>query len=252
MNFRKLIGNYLFFLAKHRGYEVIPFWKMHEISLVNHLRKVLELYNVKVVIDVGANKGQFHDLLRQDIGFRGQILSFEPVSRYYDLLMTQSSKDSAWKIFNFALGSERGEAEINVTQSPGLNSFLAPRNDVVDGYWQEGSILGVEMVQIKTLDEVLAVVGLDCSTTNVYLKLDTQGFDLEVLKGAKESLPKICGLQTEASIRPIYEGMPTYIEVVNFLTQAGFDISGMFPVTHDDSLRVIEFDFLFVNGACHV
>lgn len=249
MKIVKIIGKLLISEARRRGYEIIPYWKMHELSLVNHLRKVLKLYNVDVVIDVGANKGQFHDLLRQDIGFHGQILSFEPVSRYYDLLMTRSAEDSAWQIFNFALGSERGEAEINVTQSPGLNSFLAPRKDVVSGYWKEGAIIGVEMVQIKTLDDVLEEIGLDCSTKNVYLKLDTQGFDLAVLKGAEKSLPNIPALQTEASIRPIYEGMPTYTEVVDFLTQTGFNLSGMFPVTHDDFLRVIEFDFLFVNKA---
>jgi FkbM family methyltransferase len=248
MQVKKMVGESLFKLAKTRGYDIIPFWKMDGVPLINHIRKLLEHYKIEVVLDVGANKGQFRDLLRQEVGFLGQILSFEPVSQYHKLLKARSAEDDLWRIYDFALGSEPGEAEINVTQSPGLNSFLAPRTDVVEGFWKDDAIVGVEKVQIRTLDAVLAEADIDCSARGVYLKLDTQGFDLEVIKGADRSLKHIRGLQTEASIRPIYQGMPTYIEAVNTLNKSGFDLSGMFPVTHDDSLRLIELDFVFVNS----
>jgi FkbM family methyltransferase len=248
MQVKRMVGESLFKLAKTRGYEVIPFWKMDAVPLVNHLRKLLEQYKIEVVLDVGANKGQYHDLLRQEVGFQGEILSFEPVSKYHKMLKARSVEDPLWQIYDFALGSEPGEAEINVTQSPGLNSFLSPRTDVVDGFWKEGSIVATEKVKIRTLSEVLGEAGIDCATRGVYLKLDTQGFDLEVIKGAGALLNDIRALQTEASIRPIYNGMPSYIEAVNILNERGFDLSGMFPVTHDDALRLVELDFVFINS----
>jgi FkbM family methyltransferase len=234
--------------AKKQGYEVVPSWKIEQVPLANHLRKVLEQNDIQIVLDVGGNLGQYRDFLRNDVGFKGRILSFEPVRKYSELLKSRSAVDPLWHIYDFALGCEEGEASINVTRSPGLNSFLAARTDVVDGFWSEGAVVAVEKVQIRMLDNVLAEAGIDCVASNVYLKLDTQGFDLEVIKGATRSLPKIRALQTEASIRPIYAGMPTFLETVAAMTANSFDLSGMFPVTHDDNLRLIELDFVFINN----
>ena len=248
MSFRKMLGKSVTSIATKRGYELVPFWKMAERPLVNQLQRVFALYGIDTVIDVGANKGQFHDLIRNDVGFQGKIHSFEPVSSYARELEKKSISDPAWKIHSYALGSEPGTAEINVTRSPGLNSFLAPRTDVVTDFWNDDSISGVERVMVRTLDEVLAEEGIDCSRQGVYLKLDTQGFDLEVIKGAGKSIGGIRGLQTEASIQPIYHGMPTYGETLQKLNELGFALSGMFPVTSDASLRLIELDFVFINN----
>jgi FkbM family methyltransferase len=248
MQFMKMARRAISAGAKKRGYQLIPDWKIDEVPLANHLRKLFAQCDIQIVLDVGANRGQYHDFLREDVGFQGQIISFEPVSKYINLLRSRLSTDAQWSVHGFALGSESGEAEINVTQSPGLNSFLAARSDIVQNYWNENSIIGVEKVQIRTLDDVLTEAGIDCATTGVYLKLDTQGFDLQVIKGASRSLKSIRALQTEASIRPIYKEMPTYTETISTMNENSFDLSGMFPVSHDKNLRLIELDFLFLNN----
>ncbi len=235
--------------AKSRGYQLIPFWKMDEVPLANHLGRVFAQYDIQIVVDVGANRGQYHDFLRRDVGFQGRIISFEPVNAYAKVLRSRLSEDAQWTVHDCALGSEPGEAEINVTQSPGLHSFLAARTDVVKDLWREGSIVGVEKVRIRTLDDVLVEAGIDCTASGVYLKIDTQGFDLEVIKGARHSLKNIRALQTEASIRPIYHGMPPYSETISVMNENSFQLSGMFPVNHDKNLRLIELDFVFVNDA---
>lgn len=248
MSLKDVVRKTIVEAAKKKGYEVVPSWKVEQVPLANHLRKVFAHNDIEVVLDVGANMGQYHDFLRDDVGFKGQILSFEPVRKYSELLKSRLAEDSQWQIYDFALGSEEGEALINVTQSPGLNSFLPARTDVVDGFWSDGAVVAVEKARIRTLDDVLSEGGIDCAVSNVYLKLDTQGFDLEVIKGASRSLPKLRALQTEASIRPIYAGMPTFLETVATMTENFFDLSGMFPVTHDDDFRLIELDFVFVNN----
>lgn len=229
------------------GYEVTPAWKVPSKPLVDHLKAVFRVYSIDTVLDVGANLGQFRSLLREDVGFKGRIVSFEPVSKYYETLLRKTGDDPNWSVHGFALGREAGEARINVTKSPGLNSFLSPRTDQVRDFWAADEVTHQELVKIRTLDEVLPECGVDCRRDRVYLKLDTQGFDVEVLNGGTKSLPGICALQTEASIKPIYEGMPNYLESVSALSGQGFDVSGLFPVTIDERLRLIEFDCVMVS-----
>jgi hypothetical protein len=128
-----------------------------------------------------------------------------------------------------------------------LNSFLEPRTDGVPGYWSADEVTGTEQVRIRVLDDIFQGLREEHGFDRPYLKLDTQGFDMEVLKGATQSLSEFRALQTEASIKPLYQGMPDYREVVEYLSSAGFDLSAMFPVSHDDALRLIEFDCVMVN-----
>jgi hypothetical protein len=81
-----------------------------------------------------------------------------------------------------------------------------------------------------------------------YLKLDTQGFDMEVLRGGSECLSTVRALQTEASVIGIYKGMPTYMETISYLNERGFHLSGLYPVGRDSSLRLVEFDCVMISG----
>lgn len=234
-------------LARARGYDVTPSWKVQGQDLARHLRALVAYYRIDCVLDVGANRGQYHDLLREDVGFEGWIISFEPVRRYADRLLARAAADSKWRVFDLALGSADETAEIHVTLSPGLNSFLKPRADAVPGFWRKDPLIGTESVHVRTLDGVFDPLQKECRFRSPYLKLDTQGFDLEVLKGGQQTLSRVRALQTEASVLPLYQGMPDWQEVVRYLAQRDFELSGMFPVVHDDALRLIEFDCVAIN-----
>ena len=80
-----------------------------------------------------------------------------------------------------------------------------------------------------------------------YLKIDTQGYDLNVLMGGAESLRQFVALQTEASVLALYKDMPSWRQVVDYLSGAGFELSGMFPVVSDEQMRLIEFDCIMIN-----
>jgi hypothetical protein len=83
---------------------------------------------------------------------------------------------------------------------------------------------------------------------NVYLKIDTQGYDLEVIKGAASTLPTVLALQTELSFQPIYSNMPSFRDVLDLLTRQGFQISALCPVVHDSMLRLVECDCVLINA----
>jgi len=86
----------------------------------------------------------------------------------------------------------------------------------------------------------------DARNSRVFLKLDTQGYDLEVLKGAAHSLQYIHGLQSEISCKAIYQGMPAHIESLQIIDQLGYEITDIYPLAHDkQDMSLLEFDCVF-------
>jgi hypothetical protein len=97
------------------------------------------------------------------------------------------------------------------------------------------------------LDEIFDDLVEGVSQPRVYLKLDTQGWDVEVFAGAAGCLDRVVAMQSELSVQPLYEGMPSYQEALEVYSAAGFEVSGMFPLVRDAALRLIEFDCVLVR-----
>lgn len=211
----------------------------------HHLSWITRDLDINCVIDVGANRGQFGSRLRQS-GFTGRIASFEPVSHLLSELRPVAAADPAWHVHPFALGAESGEAEINV--DPRALSSLLPASEFGKAWKPRMGRSRKETIQLRRLDELWDEIVDGLPEPRVLLKLDTQGFDLPAFAGAGERTADIAAVQTEVSIIPIYDGMPDFTEHLQTFLDAGFDLSGMTPVTFaDDSLRVIEFDALLVR-----
>ena len=147
-------------------------------------------------------------------------------------------------VFPYALGEAEDEAEINVAALSAFSSFLKPRN-VVAQFVSENKPVRRETVQVRRLDDV---VPPDIDLARTYLKLDTQGYDLAVARGAPRSLGAIPALQTEVSMVPIYENMPSFADALAFFGGHGFAVSGFHVVTQDERLRAIEFDCIMVRA----
>jgi hypothetical protein len=130
-----------------------------------------------------------------------------------------------------------------------FSSFLEPDHAGVDDYANLNVADRTETVTVRTLDVVVPALQERIGFDRPYLKIDTQGFDIEVLRGAGEILPAIKGLQTEASVRGIYKGMPRYTELIHYLDERGFDLTGLYPVSRDSALRLVEFDCVMINRA---
>lgn len=233
-------------IADFFGYDLVKTKK--NILLHRHLRNLFALRDINCVLDVGANYGQYGTMLR-DAGYRGRIISFEPVSASYQRLQQTAAKDGNWDTYNFALGSMEGEQEINVTAASDFASFLPPSEFSKNTFGDVVTIAKTERVHIKRLDDIFATVTKKQPQSNIHLKMDTQGYDLDVFRGAKNSLQNITSIQSELSVLPVYEGMPDYLESLATYRNAGFEITGMFPVSHDSAtLMVIEFDCVFVES----
>lgn len=230
------------------GYHLLRKDRLPETLPFDHLRWLLERLRITHVIDVGANVGQFALSLRQ-AGYRGRISSFEPVRATYEQLQTTAAADPAWDAHRLALGAEDAELEINVTDSTTFSSFRTPAQYSRDTFAQAVSIARKEKVRVVRLDRLAGELGI-APDARLFLKMDTQGFDLEVFRGAEGLLGQIRGLQSELSVMPIYERMPNYLTALAAYRAKGFAPTGLFPVTRDKKrLVVIEYDCFMCNLA---
>ena len=214
-----------------------------QYTLKAHIATVLSRYGVDAIIDVGANEGDFA-LLMRGLGFQGSIISFEPVAGAFDILARRAEQDANWQVFNYALGSREGPAQINVSRFSQFSSILD-----ATGYgncWENMHVEHRQDIDVKTLDGLLAE-DVVRGGTRMLLKIDTQGFDLEVFKGAANLLPRVCCMLSELSLIPLYQGMPTYLESLATYNEAGFLGSGFYPITRHRSLALNEVDCMMVR-----
>lgn len=230
-------------LARLFDYELIkrkkhPTSHTHTINLINR-------YNINLVLDVGANTGQFGAMLREE-GYRGEIHSFEPVTKTFQQLSARAAGDSLWHVHQMALGDAPGELVINVTESSDLSSFLDP-NDFGGKKYEHIAVSSRETVAVGTVDDFVAALGQGGDGKNILLKMDTQGYDLNVMRGAEKSLPRIVAVLSELSLIPIYTQMPDYLEALRVYTNLGFAVTGLYPISRNDDFTVIEMDCMLVN-----
>jgi FkbM family methyltransferase len=246
-----MIDKFVQAIARRFGYTVIPNWRMDDLALASHLRRLFAALEISTVLDVGANAGQYRDFLRNQVGFEGYIVSFEPVAALVEQLRLRVSSDPRWQILPWALGASDSKGEINVTRGSDFSSFLKPETSLLPQHERLNVVDHQETVSVKRLDGVFESIVRDLPPGGrVFLKMDTQGYDLEVMKGASGILDQIAALQSEVSVIPIYAGMPDYVMSAKTLADLGFDITGMFPVSEDALLRVVEFDCVMINRRC--
>jgi FkbM family methyltransferase len=219
-------------------------------TLEGHLRAVLAAQGVTVVLDVGANTGQFALRLRRAVRFRGRIESFEPTPEVFASVAAVAASDDRWRTHRYAIGAEDGERELRLFDSSEWNSFHAPDDDHLRAAGRALTTRGTAMVAVRRLDGLWSeVVG---PGDVVLLKSDTQGHELDVLAGAGARLSSVAVVVLEASVTTFYEGEPTLPVMLQELASLGFVPSGFFPVTRRrGSLALDTVDVCFVADGDH-
>lgn len=220
-------------------------WRRSQRELREHLRSVFGAHNIDCVVDVGAHRGKFYRLLREDLAFTGPVVSIEPIAELAAELEKRARREAGWRIQRCALGASSGTARLNVMARSDFSSLLEPSDAATGKFHALNAVTRTEDVPMRTLDELMSEDS--GKAQRLYLKLDTQGYDLEVLRGAQNTLPRVAALQSEISFLPIYAGMPSWQESIQRIGALGFAVSGIFSVSRDPSLRLVEADCVFVR-----
>jgi FkbM family methyltransferase len=211
-----------------------------------HLAGILAMYRANVVLDVGANRGQFGRRLRA-YGYRGHIVSFEPVPRAFAGLERRAARDGRWTAHPYALGEAEGTVTMRVVRGT-MSSVLAPTDFGARRYGQFADAVEEE-VPVRRLDAVLDEVLAHVPEPRTFLKLDTQGFDLPAFRGLGDRAGELVGLQSEVAFQVIYEGTPRIAESLAVYEAAGFEVSGLFHVSRQSATaRLVEMDCVMVRA----
>lgn len=205
------------------------------------LVKQLKLNNVTLVYDIGANNGQFAGQLIE-AGYKGKIVSFEPLSYAHELLTQKAKKECDWTVApRAAVGSKVGKIAINISRNS-FSSSLLPLTETGLAHAPNAVYVSQEETEVITLDST----NYDSALDNVFIKVDVQGYEFEVLKGATHLLAKAKGVQLEMSFLPIYAGAPKFEDLYMFMMEQGFSVWGMDPAFHDPkSYRLFQVDVTF-------
>ena len=229
-------------IARYFGYEFVKLGRIPYRDIHAHLLELFKRLDINCVLDVGANMGQYASGLRGG-GYQGHIISFEPIRECFDTLIHQ--RDDRWQIFNYALGDSEQTLDFHIAHKNVFSSFLQPNRYSSEHFWVSARVVRTEKVTVKRLDDIFNDI-MPVSNPRVFLKLDTQGYDLEVLQGAGQVMPFVLGLQSEISCKAIYSGMPTHIESLQYIDALGYEITDMYPLAHDKhDMSLLEFDCIF-------
>jgi len=206
----------------------------------------LQRFGIDFVLDVGANQGQFASEIRR-CGYAGNIVSFEPLSDAHEKLMHASSTDDNWEVFpRCAVGDRNGEVEINIAGNS-LSSSILPMLESHRVAAPDSIYLGRETAPINSLDSV--VMPYLKKSKAPFLKIDTQGFEWQVLDGARNSLSRLRGILIELSLVPLYEGQHMWLEIVARLEAEGFILWTFEPVFSDPrDGRTLQVDGVFYRA----
>lgn len=185
------------------------------------LLKALNRFDVDLVLDVGANIGQFASELRS-VGYKGILVSFEPLSAAHTALSQASRHDPKWLVHpRSAIGDYDGEIEINIAGNS-VSSSLLPMTELHSSAAKDSAYVGVESVPLRQLDSVAPAYLAE--SRKPFLKIDTQGFEWQVVDGAVAILPEISGILCELSLVPLYEGQRLWMEMIQRLESEGFTL----------------------------
>lgn len=227
----------------HRaGFEVI---RGRALNLHHRfLRTLLDDLHIDRVIDVGAHHGEFGAYLRNTVGYAGALVSFEPIAASHAVLAAAAALDPAWTTRPQGCGARAERRTINVMRSTDYSSLLPAKGGVarLEEVMTVDRTETIELVRLDDVADEIAPAG-----ARVFLKTDTQGFDLHVLEGGPRFLDRVLALQMELAIKPIYDGVPPYQEVLARMEARGFALAGMFPITRDKNFAVVEYDCVLVN-----
>ena len=193
----------------------------YDINKLQNKNNILNFFDIDLVLDVGGNIGQTRDELRR-FGYRKKILSFEPLEKEHNIIKKRSLNDNYWSVYSrCAIGDNLAKSKINVSK----NSYSSSILDILPSHLEiaeESIYIKQEDIEIITLDSIFKEI--TDKSKNICLKIDTQGYESNVLDGLKENLKKITIIDIELSFLPLYENQKLWDYFVDFLFKNGFEI----------------------------
>jgi FkbM family methyltransferase len=215
---------------------------LHRVLAGAEHRKVF-VANLELVVDIGANRGQF-TLAARKWARKARVIAFEPLAEAAASFRKVFQGDLRVTIHQVAIGKEAGEASIHVSAAEDSTSLLpisTLQNRIFPGTFE----IRTEMVKIRPLSDFIVFEEIVCPAM---LKLDVQGYELEVLKGCEVLLDRFSYVYAECSFVELYSGQALADEIIAWLRKRGWRLSGIYNMIYGGKGQSVQADFLFENS----
>lgn len=230
------------------SYRLVSTKKLHVAWEINHLAKLLKYFQVDCVFDVGANYGQYAQMLREKVKYQGLIISFEPIPNAASRLRALARNDPLWVVEECALSTDNGEKIFHVMQDSQFSSLNTPTSDEVKLFEGMNKISRDICVRTESLESALSRMRNRFDIQRPFLKMDTQGHDVSIVKGCPTALKEFIGLQSELSVKKIYQNCVGFMEAISIYQDLGFSLSAFIPNNIGHFPLLIETDCIMVRS----
>lgn len=203
-----------------------------------HRKLISKFKNINTFIDVGANVGQF-SLLINSLFSKKNVLAFEPIRSEYLIYKKIFKKNKNVKCFNIGLGNKTETKKLYLTKHKDSSSFYKP-SLIQNNLFRNIDIVSTETIKVKKLSSFLKKL-----KKPIFIKIDVQGYELEVLKGT--DLNQIQYIYLEGSYLKLYENQPLIKDIVKYLSNRNFKLIGEYNLVKKNNKK-IQADFLFKNN----
>lgn len=222
---------------EHGG--IFPLYHIHRSI---RLAKKLPDQNF-IILDIGGGVGA-SVILYNKFFPENKILVFEPILENYNIIKSRTSQFPNINVFNYAVGTENSKKQINIANRITSSSLLPLSVDPCSNVFDEKN-LGrnrVENVEVVRLDDFLQNIQGDIGI----IKIDVQGYEMNVLKGSEESLERAKIILLEQSNHDGYSGSPKYYEIDSYLREHGFTLYDILPSIFDNG-KLKEWDVIYLR-----
>jgi len=210
---------------------------------IQRLSAIIRGRQISLVLDVGANKGQYGKSLRDQVRYKGRIVSFEPLLDAFSELQQTAACDPLWECHNIAFGDSMGSATINISANSHSSSLLSVSNRAVEIEPSIGYV-GTQEVSVYRLDSMLDQFAKP--DDQIFLKIDTQGYELNILNGALGVISRFDLIQLETSFFEVYHGETLIGDVIKYLDSIGYRVVSIEPGWENPATsELLQADFIF-------
>jgi FkbM family methyltransferase len=187
--------------------------------------------DIKTIIDIGANTGQYANVIAKEFP-NVPIHSFEPIASVYKELQKNVKHLPNVKTYNYAMGATEGKTFINHNVNGHYTSSILETGERTKSNfptWTDETVQ--EEISVITLDSFVAKENLD---KNIFLKIDVQGFEDQVLIGGMHAIQDVKVIQMETAFQEMYVGEKPFEYFYSLMKSNGFELAGFFDFCYDN------------------
>lgn len=248
MKSSKLAWTLTYYLEKIINSRIIDSRQVYALWEQQQLRKLFNYLEVDCVFDIGANEGQYAEMLRRKVGYQGLIISFEPIPRAAEIIRQKSIRDPKWVLVQGAVSDMDGEQQFNIMNDSQFSSLSKPRHDEVGIFANMNKIQQSITVQTELLETAWRRLKAEHGFSRPFLKMDTQGFDYKIVQAGQSVIRNFVGLQSELAIRKLYADSIDFRDSIALYEQSGFSMTAFVQNNEGVFPRLLESDCIMIRS----